>query len=78
MHPFVIAFFRALFGLLAILPAIAMRPRVLRSNCGIAHIVRAALKLGSLIAFIFAIAAAPLADVTAIAFATSSASLQIR
>ncbi|MSU88805.1 EamA family transporter [Rhodobacteraceae bacterium 2CG4] len=68
VHPFVIGFTRALFGLLVFLPWILMRPGVLRSGYRWMHVVRAALKLGSLVAFFAAFALAPLADVTAIAF----------
>jgi drug/metabolite transporter (DMT)-like permease len=68
IHPFEIAFFRAVFGLLAVAPWIAARPRMLRSRLRLAHGVRAALKLLSLVAFFAAFAAAPLADAMAIAF----------
>lgn len=68
VHPFVIAFTRALFGLLAVLPWILARPGILNSNYRLRHLVRATLKLGSLILFFMAYAAAPLADVTVIAF----------
>ncbi|MEZ5935730.1 MAG: DMT family transporter [Alphaproteobacteria bacterium] len=69
VHPFVIGFARALFGLLVVLPWIAARPGMLRSNFRLLHALRAALKLFSLVAFFAAFATAPLADVTAIAFA---------
>ena len=69
VHPFVIGFFRALFGFLAVLPWIIMRPSILRSNYRFLHALRAALKLLALVAFFAAFASAPLADVTAIAFA---------
>ncbi|MCP4382393.1 MAG: DMT family transporter [Hyphomicrobiales bacterium] len=68
LNPFVIGFFRALFGLLFVLPWIVSRPGILRSHYRWLHVLRAGLKLMALIAFFFAIAAAPLADVTAIAF----------
>lgn len=68
IHPFVIGFTRALFGCLAFLPFLIIRPGVLRSQYRILHLVRAALKLGALVAFYFAYATAPLTDVTAIAF----------
>jgi drug/metabolite transporter (DMT)-like permease len=69
IHPFVIGFTRAFFGFLAFLPFLVMRPEFLQSQYRVLHVVRAALKLAALIAFFFAFAAAPLADVTAIAFA---------
>jgi drug/metabolite transporter (DMT)-like permease len=68
IHPFEIAFFRAVFGLLAFAPWIAARPGILRSRLRVPHAVRAALKLLSLVAFFAAFAAAPLADAMAIAF----------
>jgi drug/metabolite transporter (DMT)-like permease len=69
VHPFVIGFTRALFGLLVIMPWILRRPGLLRSQYRFRHVLRAALKLASLLAIFAAYAAAPLADVTAIAFA---------
>lgn len=69
VHPFVIGFTRALFGLLVFLPFILRHPAMLRSAFGARHVLRAALKLASLIAFFFAFASAPLADVMAIGFA---------
>ena len=68
VHPFIIAFTRALFGLLAFLPFLLARPGMLRSKYRFMHVLRAALKLASLIAFFAAFATAPLADATAIAF----------
>jgi len=68
VHPFVIGFTRALFGLLVVLPWILSRPAMLRSHYRFRHLLRAALKLAALVAFFAAYASAPLADVTAIAF----------
>ncbi len=68
VHPFIISFTRALFGLIAIVPWIVTRPRLLRSQYRMQHVVRAALKLAALTSFFAAFAQAPLADVTAIAF----------
>lgn len=68
IHPFVMGFTRALFGCLAFLPVILSRPGIMRSEFRFRHVLRAALKLASLVAFFAAFAAAPLADVTAIAF----------
>jgi len=68
VHPFVIGFTRSLFGLLVVSPWILARPAVLYSQYRCRHVLRAALKLASLIAFFAAFAVAPLADVTAIAF----------
>ncbi len=68
IHPFVMGFTRSLFGLLVVVPWIVRRPGILRSNYRFRHVLRAALKLASLVAFFGAFAVAPLADVTAIAF----------
>lgn len=68
VHPFVIAFFRSLFGLLAILPWIAWRPAVLKTSYRLRHASRAALKLLSLACGFAAFASAPLADVMTIMF----------
>lgn len=69
VHPFVIAFFRAFFGALAVVPVVLMRPAVLKSTYTLRqHALRAGLKLVTLIAFFAAFARGPLTDVTAIAF----------
>jgi drug/metabolite transporter (DMT)-like permease len=69
VHPFVIGFFRALFGAVATLPFVLARPSLLVSVYPLRqHALRAALKLVTLVAFFAAFAAGPLADVTAIAF----------
>ncbi|MBS1302658.1 DMT family transporter [Loktanella sp. SALINAS62] len=70
VHPVFIGFTRSLFGLLVVLPWILSRPGILKSNYTYRHVLRAGLKLASLIAFFAAFAVAPLADVTAIAFTT--------
>ena len=69
VHPFIIALTRTSFGLLAMLPWILSRPQMLATQYRLMHVLRAALKLGSLIAVFFALAEANLADVTAIGFA---------
>ena len=68
VHPFVMGFTRALFGLAIIVPWIIRRKEILKTEYRSVHVVRAALKLAALVCFFFAFAAAPLADVTAIAF----------
>lgn len=70
VHPFVIGFFRSVFGLAVILPLIATRPHILKSGYRFQHISRAALKLAALVCFFVAFAAAPLADAMAIMFMT--------
>ncbi|AUH35294.1 ABC transporter permease [Paracoccus tegillarcae] len=69
VHPFVIGFTRVSFGLIAMLPLILRRPEMLRTKARAGHVIRAALKLGSLVAMFAALQAAPLATVTAIGFA---------
>ncbi|MEZ5797614.1 MAG: DMT family transporter [Paracoccaceae bacterium] len=69
VHPFIIGLTRTSFGLLAMLPWILSRPAMLKTEYRLMHVLRAALKLGSLIAVFFALAEAPLADVTSIGFA---------
>lgn len=70
VHPFIMGFTRALFGFLVVLPWIVTRRDILKSNYLFRHFLRAGLKLAALISFFFAFASAPLADVTAIAFAS--------
>lgn len=69
IYPFVIGFTRVSFGLLVMLPLILRRPAMLRTQARATHVIRAALKLGSLVAMFAALQAAPLATVTAIGFA---------
>lgn len=68
VHPFMIGFTRALFGLLAVTPWLVMKPGVLKTHYRFRHLLRAALKLAALISFFYGFALASLADVTAIAF----------
>lgn len=69
VHPFIIGLTRVSFGLAAMLPWILSRPQMLATQYRAMHVVRAALKLASLIAVFFALAEAKLADVTSIGFA---------
>lgn len=70
LHPFVIGFFRALFGAIAVLPLVLAKPDLLRSAYPLhLHAFRAGLKLLALVAFFAAFSSQePLANVTAIAF----------
>ncbi|MFC1831723.1 DMT family transporter [Thermodesulfobacteriota bacterium] len=68
VHPFVIGFFRSLFGLLAVLPLIIHRVDLTGSPYRWLHAIRAAMKLLALVSFFVAFANAPLAEVTAISF----------
>jgi len=70
IHPLLMVFTRSLFGLLFFLPWLLKHPQMLRSHYRFRHVLRATLKLVSLIAFFSAYALSPLADVTAIAFTT--------
>jgi len=70
LHPFTIVFFRSFFGLLFILPWLIRDKTILATHYSYLHLVRAGLKMLSLVAFFFAISMAALADVTAIAFTT--------
>lgn len=68
VHPLIIGFFRALFGLLFLLPYLFRRADVLASPYRCLHLLRAALKFASLVALFIAFAHAPLTDATAINF----------
>jgi len=68
VHPLIIGFFRALFGLLVLLPFLLGRIDMLASPFRTLHVFRAALKFASLVALFIAFAHAPLADATAINF----------
>lgn len=68
LHPFTIVFFRSLFGLLFILPWLLKDRTILVTHYSYLHLVRAFLKMLSLVAFFIAISMAAISDVTAIAF----------
>lgn len=68
VHPLMIGFFRSFFGLLVILPWMVSRVTLRASPYRFSHVVRASLKLASLITLFVAFAHAPLADATAINF----------
>lgn len=69
VHPFVIAFFRALFGAVLLVPFLVLRPQVLASTHSLGqHALRALFKLFAMVAFFAAFGMGALADVTAIAF----------
>ncbi|RJL05071.1 DMT family transporter [Paracoccus siganidrum] len=70
VHPLVIAFFRAFFGLMVVLPWIVARVDLAASPYRGLHVLRAALKQASLVAIFLAFTHAPLADATAITFTT--------
>lgn len=66
--PLVIGFYRSLFGLIVVLPWVVARVDLKASPYRVQHVVRAGLKLASLVALFVAFAHAPLADATAINF----------
>ena len=75
VHPLMIGFFRSFFGLLAVSPWIVSRVDLKASPYRVLHVVRAGLKLASLVALFVAFAHAPLADATAINFTMPMLSL---
>lgn len=68
VHPFVMAFFRGFFGLVAILPWIVWRPSRLTTRFRLMHVLRACVKILSIACAFTAFTIAPLADVMAILF----------
>lgn len=68
VHAFIIGFFRALFGLLVMLPWILRGVDMVASPYRGLHVVRAGLKLASLVTLFIAYQHAPLPDATAIFF----------
>lgn len=69
IHAFEIVFFRGLFGLLCVAPWVLKNRSVLQTHHMGMHVARAGLKLLAMVAFIIAVAGAPIADVTTISFA---------
>lgn len=69
LHAFQIAFFRAFFGFLLILPfALAQGPAALRTRQWMAHALRGACGMGAMYCTFYAAIHIPLADVTAYGF----------
>ena len=68
VHPFVIGFFRSLFGLLGVMPWIIRRTDLSKSPYRFLHAIRAGMKLLALVSFFVAFQNAPLAEVMAISF----------
>lgn len=66
--PLVIGFYRSFFGLVVVLPWVLARVDIGASPYRFQHVLRAALKLASLVALFIAFAHAPLADATAMNF----------
>lgn len=70
LHPFLIVFYRSLFGLILIVPLFLKDRTVFISKYKYLHFVRAFLKICALTSFFFAIKFVALSDVTAISFIT--------
>ena len=70
LHPFVIVFFRCLFGLILVIPLFIRDRKIFKSNFFFLHFFRAFLKICSLVSFFLAIKYAILSDVIAISFIT--------
>jgi drug/metabolite transporter (DMT)-like permease len=71
VSPFVLVFFRNLFGLLVVLPWLASaRSAAFATRRMPLHVARAALKIAGLVCFFHGLSLIPVADATAIAFAT--------
>ena len=69
MHPFVIAFFRNLFGLLVIAPwFIKYGLKPLRTNRIKLHMARSFFNVIAMLSFFYSLSIAPLADVASLAF----------
>ncbi|MEI4473848.1 DMT family transporter [Frigidibacter sp. MR17.24] len=70
VHPLVIGFFRAAFGLVVVVPMLGRGVDLRGSPYRWMHVLRAGLKLASLVALFLAFAHAPLADAMAVTFTT--------
>jgi drug/metabolite transporter (DMT)-like permease len=70
LHPFLIVFYRSVFGLIIIFPLFINNKKVFVSSYKCLHFVRAFLKICALTSFFLAIKSIVLADVTAISFIT--------
>lgn len=71
VSPFVLVFFRNFFGFLILAPGLALSGRAaFATQHLLLHIVRAALKILGFVAFFYGLMMVPVADATAIAFAT--------
>ena len=70
LHPFLIVFYRSIFGLIIIIPIFINNKNVFVSSYKYLHFFRALLKICTLVAFFLAIKSVVLSDVTAISFIT--------
>ena len=70
LHPFLIVFYRSLFGLIIIIPFLFKDKKIFVSHYKYLHFFRALLKIGALTSFFLAIKYVILSDVTAVSFIT--------
>ncbi len=71
IHPFVVAFYRNLFGLLVLVPILVRAgPGVFRTTKLHLHGARAALQMSAMLSFFYALSIMPLAEVAALAFSS--------
>ena len=70
LHPFLIVFYRSVFGLIIIIPIFINNRKVFNSSSKYLHFLRAFLKICALTSFFLAIQSVVLSDVTAITFIT--------
>ena len=70
LHPFLIVFFRGLFGLVIIIPIFLRDNQVFISSYRYLHFLRALLKILALTCFFLAFKSVPLSDVVSISFIT--------
>ncbi len=71
IHPFVVAFYRNLFGLLVLVPILVRAgPGVFRTTKLHLHGARAALQMSAMLSFFYALSITPLAEVAALAFSS--------
>ncbi len=84
LHPFEVTFFRCAFGLLVVVPWLVRQgPSSIRTQRFSLHLARAAVNIGSMLCFFWALSLAPLTEVTALGFlsplaATALAALLLR
>ena len=70
LHPFLIVFYRSVFGFIIIIPIFINNRKVFNSSYKYLHFLRAFLKICALTSFFLAIQSVVLSDVTAITFIT--------
>ncbi len=72
LHPFVIVFFRNVFGLLAILPLLASHGlKTLRTPQHKLHVLRAAMGICAMLSWFYALSRVPITNATALSFSAA-------